>query len=174
MSDGLKRILSPFTGHRKWKAWKTREKSVPVECQNLAETDRGSHYKVECLEKFLDSKRAFYYGNESDNDDESSIMNRELNWEFNNEQKQLRKGSVNNSCYKIVQLILLQNLINDFAVCKHCRTLLLVEDGLITVVNTLVHTNAAQKYFLYYPLFSLYIRYLESFIFAKQKLILST
>ena len=52
---------------------------MPVECQNLAETDRGSHYKVECLEKFLDSKRAFYYGNESDNDDESSIMNRELN-----------------------------------------------------------------------------------------------
>ena len=39
--------------------------------QNLAETDRGSYYKEEWLEKFLDSKGAFYNDNESDNDDES-------------------------------------------------------------------------------------------------------
>ena len=31
----------------------------------------GSYYKEEWLEKFLDSKGAFYDGNESDNDDES-------------------------------------------------------------------------------------------------------
>ena len=36
----------------------------------------------------------------------------------NNEQQQLREGFVT-SCYKIVSPILLQKLINDFAVCKH-------------------------------------------------------
>ena len=42
MSDGRKRIMSPFTGRKKRKAWnKTREKYVPEERrQNLAETDR--------------------------------------------------------------------------------------------------------------------------------------
>ena len=46
----------------------------------------------------------------------------------NNEQQQLFEGFAN-SCYKIVSPILLQELINDFAVCKHCSgTLLLVED----------------------------------------------
>ena len=39
--------------------------------QNLAETDKESYYKEECLEEFLDSKGAFYNGNESDNDNES-------------------------------------------------------------------------------------------------------
>ena len=39
--------------------------------QNLAVTGRGSYYKEERLEEFLDSKGAFYNGNESDNDDES-------------------------------------------------------------------------------------------------------
>ena len=88
--------------------------------QNLAETDRGSYYKKEWLEKVLDSKGAFYNGNESDNDDES--------YNENNEQQQLPKGFTN-SCYKIVSLILLQKRINDFAVCKHCSgTALLVED----------------------------------------------
>ena len=36
----------------------------------------------------------------------------------NNEQQQLSE-SFGNSCYKIVSPILLQELINDFAVCKH-------------------------------------------------------
>ena len=46
----------------------------------------------------------------------------------NNEQQQLSEGFAN-SCYKIVSPILLQELINDFAVCKHgSGTLLLVED----------------------------------------------
>ena len=55
--------------------------------QNLAETDKGSYYKEERLEEFLDSKGAFYNGNESDNDDES--------YNENNEQQQLPKGFVN-------------------------------------------------------------------------------
>ena len=48
MSGGQKRILSPLTWHKKWKAWnKTREKYMPEEGrQNLAETDRGSYYKT--------------------------------------------------------------------------------------------------------------------------------
>ena len=87
---------------------------------NLAETDKGSYYKEEWLEEYLDSKGAFYNGNESDNNDES--------YNENNEQQQLPEGFAN-SCYKIVSPILLQKLINDFAVCKHYSgTLLLVED----------------------------------------------
>ena len=71
MRDGRKRILSPFTGCKRQNAWsKTREKSMPVNRrQNLAETDRGSYYKLEWLEEFLDSKGPFYNGNESDNND---------------------------------------------------------------------------------------------------------
>ena len=46
----------------------------------------------------------------------------------NNEQQQLSEGFAN-SCYKIISPILPKELINDFAVCKHCSgTLLLVED----------------------------------------------
>ena len=46
----------------------------------------------------------------------------------NNEQQQLSEGFAN-SCYKIVSPILLQELINDFAVRKHWSgTLLLIED----------------------------------------------
>ena len=38
--------------------------------QNLAETDRGSHYKQEeCLEAFLEEKSAFSNGSESDDSD---------------------------------------------------------------------------------------------------------
>ena len=40
--------------------------------QNWAVIGRGSYYKEERLEEFLDSKAAFYNGKESDNDDESS------------------------------------------------------------------------------------------------------
>ena len=113
MSDGRKQILSPFTGCRKQKVWENkREKYMPVKRrQNLAETDRVSYYKEEWLEKFLDSKGAFYNDNESQNDDESCSEN--------NEKQQLPK-SFANSCYKIVLLNLLQKLINNFAVCKHC------------------------------------------------------
>ena len=57
MSDGRKRILSPFTECKKWKVWnKDTEKHMPVKRQNLDETDRGSYYKEERLEEFLDSK----------------------------------------------------------------------------------------------------------------------
>ena len=51
---------------------------MPLErTQNLVETDRGSYYKYERLEEFLDSNGAFYNGNESDNDDESYNENNE-------------------------------------------------------------------------------------------------
>ena len=107
MPDGRKRILSSSTGRKKRKAWnKTREKCMPIKRrQNLAATDRGSYYKEEWLEEFLDIKGAFYNGNESNNDK-------------NNEQQQLLEGFAY-SCYKIVSPILLQKLINDCAVSKH-------------------------------------------------------
>ena len=45
-----------------------------------------------------------------------------------NEQQQLSEGFAD-SCYKIDSPLLLQELINGSAVCKHCsETLLLVED----------------------------------------------
>ena len=59
--------------------------------QNLAETDRGSYYREEWLEEFLDSKSAFYNSNGSDNNDES--------YNENNEQQHLRECFAN-SCYK--------------------------------------------------------------------------
>ena len=73
MPDGRKGILGPFTGRKKRKAWnKTRAKYMPVKRrQNLAETDKRSYHKKEWLEKFLDSKGAFYNVNESDNNNES-------------------------------------------------------------------------------------------------------
>ena len=47
MSDGLKLILSPFTGRQKRKAWnKTREKYLPVKRRQI-ERDRGSYYSKE-------------------------------------------------------------------------------------------------------------------------------
>ena len=54
MSDGRKRILSPFTERKKWKAWNnTREKYVPVKRrQSLVETGRGSYYKQERYKNF--------------------------------------------------------------------------------------------------------------------------
>ena len=126
MSGGRKRILSPFAGCKKGKAW--NKKYMPVKRQNLAETDRGSYYKVERLQKFLDSKGSFYNGNDSDDDNE--------NYNENNEQQKLPAFA--NSCYKIVSPILIQKLVNDFAVCKHqknCReTLLLAED-----VKAMIH-----------------------------------
>ena len=88
MPDGRKRILGPFTECKKRKAWnKTRVKYMQVKRrQNLAETNKGPYYKEEWLAEFLDSKGAFYNGNEYDNDE-------------NNEQQQLPEGFAN-TCYK--------------------------------------------------------------------------
>ena len=49
MPAGRKRILSPFTGHKKQKSWNNaKEKYMPGERrQNLAGTDRGSFYNQE-------------------------------------------------------------------------------------------------------------------------------
>ena len=67
MPDGRKEILGLFTGHKKRKAWnKTSIKYILVKRrQNVAETDKGSYYIEEWLEEFLDSKGAFYNGNEN-------------------------------------------------------------------------------------------------------------
>ena len=90
MPDGHIRILNAFTGLKKQKACKTREKYMPAQRrQHLAKTGRESYYKEESLHKTLDSKGAFYKDNESDNDDESENKN--------NEHQQLWKGFAN-SC----------------------------------------------------------------------------
>ena len=94
MPGGRKRILGPFTGCKKRKAWnKTREICMPVKRrQNWADTDRGL--------EFLDSKGAFYNVNESDNDDES--------YNENNGQQELPEGFAN-SHYRIVTPIFYKN-----------------------------------------------------------------
>ena len=79
--------------------------------QNSAETDRVSYYnQEEWLEESLVNKGGFYNGSESDGSDNDDEIYNE-----NNEQQQLSEGFANN-CYKIVSPILLQELINDFAV----------------------------------------------------------
>ena len=89
MSKSRKQIPNPFTGRKKRKAWnKTREKYVPVKRRYLAETNKESYYIEEWLEEVLDSKGAFYNGNESDNNDES--------YDEINEQQQLAEGFANN------------------------------------------------------------------------------
>ena len=121
MPDSCKRILSSFTWRKQQKAWnKTKEKYMPVKRkQNLAETDMGSHCnQKKWLEEFLDNTGAFYNGNESDDSD-----NEDENYNENDKQQQLSHGLAN-ICYKIDLSVLLQDLINDSAVCKHCsRTL---------------------------------------------------
>ena len=63
---------------------------------NLAETDRGWYYKEEWVDKFLDSKGAFYKSNESQWCE---------SYKENNKQRKLPKGFAKN-CFKIVSLIL--------------------------------------------------------------------
>ena len=72
MSAGHNRILSPFTGRKKRKAWnKTRGNMQQERKQSLAETDRRSYYNnEEWLEEFLDDKDAFYNSSESDDSDD--------------------------------------------------------------------------------------------------------
>ena len=67
------------------------------------------------VSKFLDSKVAFYNGNESDEDDDDDDDDDDESYNKNNEQQQLPKGFVN-SCSKMNSLILLQKLINNFDV----------------------------------------------------------
>ena len=77
----------------------------------------------------LDDRGTFYNGSESDDSD-----NDDENYNENSEQQQSYEGFAN-SCYKIVSPILLQELINDSTVCKHCSgTFLLVEDVISRMV----------------------------------------
>ena len=82
--------------------------------QNLAETDGGSY-----LEEFLDGIYGFYNGSETDDSNYA-----DENYNENTEHQQLSEAFANRCC-KIVSPILLQVLINDFAVCKHCSGTLL-------------------------------------------------
>ena len=103
-------------------------------CQKKEDTiqlkQTGSyHNQEEWLEELLDDRGTFYNGSESDDSD-----NDDENYNENSEQQQSYEGFAN-SCYKIVSPILLQELINDSAVCKHCSgTFLLVEDVISSMV----------------------------------------
>ena len=93
---------------------------MPVEIRHT-ETDRGSYCNKEDGQKYLDGEGTFFNGNESDDSD-----NEDENYNENNEQQQLSQGFANN-CDKIVSPVFLQELINDFAVCKHCSGTQLVQ-----------------------------------------------
>ena len=148
MSDRRKRILSPFTGCKKRKGWnkktkfKKKDKIQPVKRgQNLAETDRG-YYREELLEEFLDGKGAFYNRNESDNDNAS--------YNEHNEQQQLQEGSASR-CNEIVSPVLLQKLINVFAVCKHqkqCSGTLLLAENVIHGFGNQIYIFQKEPHFL--------------------------
>ena len=72
------------------------------------------------IQRFFEGKGAFYNGNESNDSGNNENYK-------NNEQQQL--SGFPNSCYKIVSPVLLQKLINNFAIWDHySETLLLVED----------------------------------------------
>ena len=67
----VNKFLVLLLGVKNEKLGIAREKYLLVKRrQNLPETDRWTQYKEEWLAEFLDSKDAFYNGNESDNDDE--------------------------------------------------------------------------------------------------------
>ena len=130
MSDGRKGILSTFTGRKKKKLGARPEERR----QNLAETDRWLYYNQgEWLEEFLDGKGAFYSVSESDDSDNDGE-----NYNENNEQQQLYE-SFASSCYKVVSPIPLQELINDFAVSKHCSEILLLVK--MELVATILETR---------------------------------
>ena len=94
---------------------KNKELMAKENIQNFADTDRGSYYnQEEWLKEFLEDKGIFYNNSDSD----SGTYN-ESSSDGDDEQEEVCE-SFNNSSLKIVSPLLLQELINDFAVCKHC------------------------------------------------------
>ena len=122
MSDGCKLILSPFTGHKKWKAWnKTKEKYVLVKEDRLKQI--GDHITIKrMVSKYFQMIKVHF----------SMVMKvmimimmMRIIMKIMNSSSYFR---VVNKCYKMVSPVLLQELINDFAICKYCSgTLLLVQ-----------------------------------------------
>ena len=84
--------------------------------QNLTDMERGSYYnQEEWLKEFLEDKGIFY----NDDDSESETYDNESSSDGDDEKEKVCE-SLNNNRLKIVPPLLLQELINDFAVCKHC------------------------------------------------------
>ena len=133
------------------------------------------------VSKFLDSKVAFYNGNESDEDDDDDD---DESYNKNNEQQQLPKGFVN-SCSKMNSLILLQKLINNLDVfitvvehtCWRCKPRFWKHGYFKKEPHLIDQPRACRIYLLcciksiFLPgnQFSLNRVCLESFIFEKQK-----
>ena len=84
--------------------------------QNIVDMDRGSYCnQEEWLEKILEDKGIFYNNGDCD----SETYDNESSSDGNDEQEEACK-SFNNNSLKIVSPLLLQKLINNFAVCQHC------------------------------------------------------
>ena len=118
MSADQKHILSPFGGHKKRRLPNQKQRTAMTKenRQNLANTDRGSFYNQGAwLEEFLEDKAIFYNNSNSD----SETYDNESSSDDDDEQKEVCK-SFNMNSLKIVSALLLQVVINNFAVCKHC------------------------------------------------------
>ena len=112
-----KGILSPFGGRKKRIPPNKKQRTVMTKenRRNLANTDRGSYYnQEEWLEEFLEVKVIFY----KDSDSDSETYNNESSSDGDDEQEEVCE-SFNNNSLKIVSLLLLQELNNDVAICKH-------------------------------------------------------
>ena len=96
--------------------------------QNSAETDWGSyHNQEECLEEFLDDKAAFYNNSESDeacNFFKNRLQHRCVTMKF----CKPFKDTFFTEHMRWLLLQDLQELINNFAICKHSNGTLLVQD----------------------------------------------
>ena len=127
MSADRKRVLNPFGGRKKRIPPNKKQRTVMTKekRQNLTDMDRGSYYnQEEWLKEFLEDKGIFY----NDDDSESETYDNESSSDGDDEKEKVCE-SLNNNRLKIVPPLLLQELINDFAVCKHCgEKILLWED----------------------------------------------
>ena len=131
MSADRKRLLSPFGGRKKRIPPTKKQRTVMTKenRQNLANTDRGSYYnQEEWLEEFLELKGIFY----NDSDSDSETYDNESSSDGDDEQEEVCE-SFNNNSLKIVSLLLLQELNNDVAVCKHYGGKLLLFEDMVSI-----------------------------------------
>ena len=105
--------------------------------KNICRNSQGSYNnQEEWLEEF-NNERAFYNDSESDDSD-----NDDEDYNENIEAFVCRCSKCYNGCYKIVSLIVLEEVFNHFAVCVHCMEPLFVED--VTSSNYIFQKGATR------------------------------
>ena len=106
MSADQKHILSQFGGHKKRIPPNKKQRTVRTKENGQYLADRVSYYnQEEWLEEFLEDEGIFYNDSSSD----SETYDNESSNDGDDEQEEVFESFNINS-----------QLINDFAVCKHC------------------------------------------------------